>query len=450
MRFLEVDGRGRRPLPLDGAKVLGEGGAGRIHAHPTDASLVVKIYKDGQAAGHRDKVLAMLASPPDGQTHRDDKGRDWVQIAWPRAAVEDERGVFRGFTMPKVDFAASTQLDQLLQARDRRAEGLSEAYQYRLYAARNLAGLMTELHKRGHHMIDMKPQNLRVYRETMFLALLDCDGFSVDRGRFPAALYTPDYLCPEGFSRRPEDLGADQDLFALAVLLFQLLNNGVHPFVGRPAPGRADDVPPEIAERVARGLYAYDRRGGGLQTPQPMSLHAWLEDATLDLFDRAFLPGRLRPTAKEWRDHLDLIRKGIRQCQVQPNHQHFSKGCGLCVLERGRTGRPARPVQMAAPPPVPPPPRPQARTQPPPPPVRPTVVPPPAARPRRGKGLLRLALALGALAAAAYLIQGGPDLPSPPPAKARPPAVTTKPAPTPAPARVPDPPRAAQRFNDGW
>lgn len=365
----------RRPFVIDPARPVGEGGAGRVYAHPLDRSLVIKIYKPDQLAAHADKVRAMLANPPDQQVHRHN-GRPWVQIAWPQALVTDERGRFLGFTMPMVDFKASTEVDQLMQISDRKAERLPEAYQFRLYAARNIASLVTELHARGHHVIDMKPQNMRVYRDTGFIAMIDCDGFSVrgDNGRrFPAGLFTPSYLCPEGFTKNAAALDEDQDRFALAVLIFQLLNNGVHPFQGRTKPGRAHQIPDEIPPRIARGLYAHARQDNGPQGPHPMSLVAWMDDRTAEMFERAFAAGRLRPTAREWRDHLTALVGLLLQCPNSVEHQHFAKGCGLCALEIKAGRRPAtqtkprvppKPVQMAVPPTPPSSPKvvPQARS----------------------------------------------------------------------------------------
>ena len=35
-------------------------------------------------------------------------------------------------------------------------------------------------------------------------------------------------------TQTPEDMGEEQDKFALAVIIFKLLNNGIHPFSGAP------------------------------------------------------------------------------------------------------------------------------------------------------------------------------------------------------------------------
>lgn len=362
MKLVEISSKGvRRSFDLDPnpSKAKGEGGAGIVYAHPLNPDQVIKIYKPHQRLPHKDKVQAMLANQPAAQNIRHEN-RDLVQIAWPQALVADEHGVFQGFTMPIVDFTSSTEVDQLMQRADRRAEGLPEAYQFRVYAARNLASLVTELHARGHYVIDMKPQNMRVYRANGFIAMIDCDGFSVrsESGRrYPAALSTPNYLCPEGFGGNAADLEEEQDRFALAVVIFQLLNNGVHPYQGRIKPGRGGEVPDEISQRISKGVYAHARDGNGPQAPHPMSLLTWMDDCTVEMFDRAFGTGRLRPTAREWRDELSGLVRRLVQCNSSTDHQHFAKGCGLCDQERRAPKRPsppqsgaAAPVQLPAPP----------------------------------------------------------------------------------------------------
>ena len=168
--------------------------------------------------------------------------------------------------------------------------------------AANLASVVAALHARDDHVVDLKPANVHVYRGSGRVAMLDCDGFSVagpDGARFPAHQYTDGYIAPEALraQAKPEALGEPQDLFALAVVAFRLLNRGLHPFQGVPQPGAA--VPTTDGERVAAGLYPYGS-GAGRLAPPPASLYGALDRATRRLFDRAFDgaegAGRRRPS----------------------------------------------------------------------------------------------------------------------------------------------------------
>ena len=323
------DGR-REPVRL-GLR-LAEGGDAAVHAVEGHPALVAKVYHDpGTEPRRRAKLDAMLAAPPEGAGGAD------VRLAWPVALLEDGGdGPPAGFLMPRVDLDRAVVLEMLLTGRARRAAGLSDAYRDRVAAAANLAAAVAALHARGDHVVDLKPSNAHVYRGSFLVALLDCDGMSVaapdGAGRFPAHQYTDGYIAPEALraKARPEDLGEAQDRFALAVVVFQLLNRGLHPFQGVPAPGA--EVPTTDGERVAAGLYPYGPGGAGRLTPPPRSLYGGFDAATQRLFDRAFAGGAGRPTAQEWWAHLrGLLDSGLRPCAADADHARFGeRPCAVC------------------------------------------------------------------------------------------------------------------------
>lgn len=329
----------RSPLQL-GRVIHKGGGAGRICAVAGDPETVAKLYHDPERArDYAPKIAAMLERLPALPDIEED-GERYVQIAWPKAAIEDAGGRFIGFTMPFIDLSRAVSLDHLLVKALRRKEKLPENYAYRAFAAQNVAAAVSELHRLGHHIIDLKPQNLSIYRKTMYVAVLDCDGLSINGGdrRFPAHQFTDGYRAPESVAGglAPQQLGEEQDRFALAVVLFQLLNQGIHPFQG--VPRREGDRLGTEQERLNAGDYPYGQRENSRQAPSPLSLHRHLEDDTLALFERAFA-SRYRPSAQEWRNHLrGLIEDGAMQrCAANPQeHAHFSKGCGLCAVEEQR------------------------------------------------------------------------------------------------------------------
>ena len=262
--------------------------------------------------------------------------RSYVQIAWPTANIVDDRGEFRGFMMPEVDFQVSTELENILQRSARQRKRLPEFYGARVLLAANLAALMAEMHKLGHYMVDMKPMNMRFYPDTWYLAILDTDGFSINgTRRLPARQFSDEYIAPEAYGRKPEQLGLEHDLFALGVIIFRLLNNGIHPYQGIDM--GSIQHPTTLQERIFAGLYSYGQIPHSGVGPAPSSIHDFLEGKTRDLFDRCFRIGGGRPTAEKWRDHLNglITEKTLLKCAVNPiDHAHFSKGCGLCVLEQ--------------------------------------------------------------------------------------------------------------------
>jgi hypothetical protein len=127
-------------------------------------------------------------------------------------------------------------------------------------------------------------------------------------------------------------MGEEQDKFALAVIIFKLLNNGIHPFSG--VVKKNADSTLSIQERIEQYHYAYGMWGDSYQAPHPYSLHEFLPQSTLKLFDRAFMKGQQRPSAAEWQAELDYLLKNLKRCKKNPNHAYFTnKGCGLCASE---------------------------------------------------------------------------------------------------------------------
>jgi hypothetical protein len=340
---------------------LGSGGDGSIHASVSHPELVVKLYHDpDRVPERRRKLAAMLGTPPQLEPIHHG-GHRYVQLTWPTHLVEDAEGRFLGFAMPRVEMDRAVLAETLLSRKTRKAYRLPDAYGLRVTAASNLAAVVEALHARGHHVVDLKPVNAYVYRDTFFVALLDCDGFSIQGAsgeRFPAHQYTPDYIAPEALAGQlvPEALGEAQDRFALAVVVFQLLNGGVHPFQGVPAPGVP--VPPSTAERMARWMYAYGRRPNPFLRPSPWSLHESFDGATRDLFDRAFGEDpAARPDAGEWRRHLaryaDPASGALRRCAADPAHAVFADGPSAACLQCALDARRSAAVQAARVRPVP-------------------------------------------------------------------------------------------------
>jgi hypothetical protein len=347
-------GRGteRRGVPL--GKLLGEGAAGKVYGLQGMPGSAAKLYHgEAECRRHEAKIEAMIASPPD-LPPAEHKGVRYPQIAWPEAKLYDRSGRFIGFSMPEIDFGRSTSLVNLLQKSSRRIEKLSDYYGYRVLVARNLASVFTELHRAGHHMIDMKPANLRFYPAVSWMAVVDTDGFSITgrNGRIAADVVSDEYIAAESWKRPPGELGEAQDLFALAVIIFQLLNNGLHPFAGAAGgSGQATD----LQARILEGLYGYALRPRPGLAPSTASIHRTFRRGTRMLFDSAFEPLGARPSAEEWRNHLDALLKHLTPCAAKPEHVHFGAGCGFCGHEaRVAAAKPRltvvkRPVPTATP-----------------------------------------------------------------------------------------------------
>lgn len=355
-----VSSDGRR-LAL--GKLVKSGGAGSVYLLPGSPQQVAKIYHAGdEVRVYERKVEAMLELTPE-LPELVDGGRRFVQIAWPQALLRDARGRFLGFLMPVVDVDATSELEVILQERQARAAGLPTGLGAKVTLAANLAAVIAALHAQHHYLVDLKPVNLRFYRDTLYMAMLDCDGFSIQGSgeRFLAPQFTIDYLAPEFHARGITAAGEkEQDRFAMAVVIFQLMNFGIHPFSGKPA---NDRVPTDIPGRIAGRWYAYGLRPNAAIAPSPVSAHASMPMELRRLFDQAFDGSSpSRPSAAEWSEVLKVFAQRSSQrllvCGKDSSHQHFAgQACAACaratLLKTTAKQQAARGPRVERPPPMP-------------------------------------------------------------------------------------------------
>ena len=306
-------------------ELLNKGGAaGKIYRDVIHPGLVAKIFHDrSKSHTNRQKLEAMLHNRPNIPPIVYD-GKTYVQIAWPEAVLEDDDGFCVGYLMPLINMNEAVSLDHLMQKAVRKKLGLSESYSNRLYAAYNVASMVAALHKCGHYIVDLKPANVSVYKENMIVAMFDCDGFSIkgEKGRYPAEFVSEEYIYPEGMQQNCEEMGEEQDKFALAVIIFKLLNNGIHPFSGTPRKSGSEML--TIQTRIEQYHYAYGLWPDSYQAPNPYSIHNYFDKKTLELFDRAFLKGQKRPSAKEWQEHMEYLFRNLKTCKQNPDHVYFT------------------------------------------------------------------------------------------------------------------------------
>ena len=316
-------------------KMINKGGAsGKIYLLENKDGLVAKIFHNtSNSAANRQKLQAMLLKKPDFLS-TEVNGEKYIQIAWPEALLDDEKGYCVGYIMPLIDMDKAVSLDHFMQKAVRQKLNLSENYAYRVFAAYNVALMINTLHKCGHYVIDLKPSNIYVYKESMLIAMLDCDGFSIkgETERYPAEFVSEEYIYPEGMNLTCAEMGEEQDLFALSVIIFRLLNNGIHPFSGTPKDTSLPML--TIQNRIEQYHYAYGVWPDNYQYPHPYSIHEYFNKVTLELFERAFCKDCKRPTAFEWQEHLWKLMHSLKKCHNNPDHVYFtSKGCGLCMID---------------------------------------------------------------------------------------------------------------------
>lgn len=314
------DGGSQKTLRL--TSTLGQGGAGAVYAVHGHPSLAVKLYKPDVAAGYQRKIRHMLS-------HRPALDEGW--LAWPQMEVRDG-GRFAGFVMPRMDTQRySASLFDVCNRMRRRHLKIASDWAVSATVGRNLCVLVQALHDAGYCIVDFNPANFGLDRGRFLL--LDCDGFTV-MGSNPALWsqqYSAGYACPESrtaVGRNVVQRGVHQDRFALAVVLFQLLNRGMHPTAGL----YAGDVPPTEQEKLDNWLIPC-RPGAPAQYRHPRrSLFFNLPSSMQRLFSEAFDRNAVdsRPSAERWRRAFQRMLHRLSTCSVDPEHPRIDGHCLGC------------------------------------------------------------------------------------------------------------------------
>jgi DNA-binding helix-hairpin-helix protein with protein kinase domain len=314
------------------------GGAGEIFSIASKPGFLAKIYHATTSPEHLDRYRRKIQWMVDYQPTLPQvpaEYREIVQLAWPEALIL-RQSRFVGFAMRKIAFDHTLELDYLLNRRQSAQEGFNTDYGKLVTVSFNLASIINSLHEKRIAIVDLKPMNVKVYKESLYVSILDCDGFHIatDEFRSDAPQVTPEYLAPEFHDQSVAHPEA-QDRFALATIIFRLLNYGIHPFTG--VPSDRSNYPPELAGRIKQGLYPYGRVAHTRVRKVPASVHETFPDNLRDLFDRAFASsGYSRPSAHEWIDAL-AIYASKQSGQMSPcgkGHLRFSgRPCPTCVRD---------------------------------------------------------------------------------------------------------------------
>lgn len=340
--------------PVRLGEEMGRGGEAIVYHVAGKTSELAKIYTRS-GTGYHAKVRFMRSSPPDDPT----RGIGHASIAWPRELLLDRKRRFVGYLMPHI--RDGVPLVSVFNPR-RRAQvlpGFSRAYLYR--AARNLASAMAALHARGYVVGDVNERNVLVTPRAL-VTLIDTDSFQVQQ---PTDSQIVVYPCPVGrLEYTPPELQgrafqgvlrlAEHDRFGLAVLLFQLLMNGSHPFRGI---WLAGGDPPPVEVRISQGWYPYSsERPTQIAPPPGAAPLSVLHPDVAALFDRCFEDGHgnpgLRPTAEEWARFLSAAEGELASCPSGHAYPKHLDRCPDCGARRSRLRR----SQPSGPEPVPDPP----------------------------------------------------------------------------------------------
>ena len=321
----ESDGR-----ELQLQKVLGSGGEGKIYEVPGAPRLAAKIYDDDKVNLRRAKKLeVMRAQPPNDPTAQ----QGHTSIAWPVDLLQ--RGSppqVVGFLMPWVSDARS--LFECFSPKMRIDQASCFNYHHLYRLATNLAATTDVLHRSNYVIGDINGSNFLAVA-TALVTLVDTDSMQVRDSRtgtlHRCPVARPDYTPPE--EQRGGATGAltpAHDLFGLAVLIFQLLMEGHHPFLGG---SKGTGNPVLVEDRIAAGQFAYARHRGPVRPPAGAPSFSALHPSVQALFVRCFEDGhvtpRKRPNATRWHQALSQAEAGLTTCSANAQH-HYGDHLDRC------------------------------------------------------------------------------------------------------------------------
>jgi len=287
---------------------------------------VAKVYHQIESAERAEKLSAMVALKTE---------RLLRLTAWPVDVLSERpNGSVKGFVMPKAQGYKDVHF--LYGVKTRHAEYPEARWPFLIHAAANVARAFAVIHDHGHVIGDVNHGGVLVSDDAT-VKLVDCDSFQV-------AVNGRKYLCEKGVSTHtpPELQGrpfrgvvrtTDHDAFGLAIIIFQLLFMGRHPFSGAFI-GRGD-MPLEKA--IAEYRFAYGAGASARQMKQPpgtLPLEA-VSRPVAELFERAFLQGGTRPRAEEWVGRLGGLSSSLRQCAKNSGHHYLKTlaSCPWCEIE---------------------------------------------------------------------------------------------------------------------
>lgn len=334
-------------------KKLGEGGEGAVFDVAGQSGLVAKIYHPHRLnQSLAAKVIAMTRNPPEDATRA---SLNHVSIAWPIDVLYSGKQ-FVGYTMPKIKKADD--LYDLLQPQQRAKQHGSLNHRHLYRTARNLAIAMDAIHQKGYVLGDVNFKNA-LFNDDALITIVDCDSMQVTdaagvvhRCLVGVPEYTPADLQGVDFSQVSRT--KNHDAFGLAVLIFQLLMQGFHPFAGKPRPGE-QEVEQSHIYCISKGIFPYI---SNLPYEPPRAAPSMLCLPVLiqQQFERAFTQPNARPTPKDWATVLAMIEPRLIPCANDAAHWYPSDGhCVICEIDynvgrRTRTGaKPSATVQMQVP-----------------------------------------------------------------------------------------------------
>lgn len=322
----------RAPLTLGRAIVSDD--MATIYALPGSPDRTAKLYHT-PTAEQADKLQAMLARPP-----HDANAPQHLSLAWPLDRVFDANEACEGSILPTLDRSESIPLLSLAQPQERLRLAPTFTWHHLLSVAGNLAAVLHALHADGV-VAGERGASAALVAPSTGVTLVDCDAMQIrgpDGRIFRCAPGIPDLTPPElwGADPRQGERAPYHDTFTLAVLVFELLMGGAHPFDGAGTRG----VALTREDCMRQGIWPY-AAGQTLAAPSPNSVPLQvLPPALQEVMARCFVDGfrapAARPNAQVWQLALSQAQNSLVVCPASTQHIYSAHlpECPWCARVR--------------------------------------------------------------------------------------------------------------------
>lgn len=317
---LYVDGKSVRL-----GKRIGRGGEGEVFALENDLDRVLKLYTSTADVQQREAKITSIVNRKIGAQSS--------LVAFPLAIARGNDGKFAGFVMKRVD--GHKPIFELYSPGARKKNFPRADFRFLVRTAANVSRAVASVHRTGCVIGDINHSGILVSDEAK-VALIDADSFQITDGadKYLCRVGVPEYTPPELQGKKFSTITrtANHDAFGLAVVIFQLLFMGRHPYIGSFAKG---DMPMERAIFENRFVYSLLRDVGMTRPPGAASL-ADFPPYVAEAFEQAFSPNaERRPSAEAWINILVRLESAIVQCSNDNLHYYpqAAKDCPWCRME---------------------------------------------------------------------------------------------------------------------
>jgi len=311
-------------------RFIARGGEGEVYALKGRSSHVAKIYRTPMDRSKVKKLATMIRCSTSNISNI---------AAWPVDIVQSKSKQPLGFIMPFIQDGMP--LHMILNPKTRLQHRPNHDFASLVRIAQNTASAVSTLHQAGVVIGDMNGQNFLALRNGTVRAI-DCDSMQIGGGsKWGTQVGVEEYTAPElqGLNLKNITRTKTHDNFALAVLLFELLVLGRHPFSG--------NANLEVGAAIKKARHIFAAKGPERGVFKVFRFHPAdiLTPEVIDLFGRAFdLPRKKkllggstqRPDAGEWAVALAGLANQLAVCSKNAAHNFngSAKSCPWCALEK--------------------------------------------------------------------------------------------------------------------